>query len=132
MTESALSLALSVIALTFSIAASIIAVAASRGRRSALLLVREAIEELRMTRERMEELPPRVPHSHPSLGTSVEEARQQSEEAQLRELQELLEARQNSWLPGEEGPESAELAEQLKQLEHWLRTRGSEAQQDDD
>jgi len=82
MTETTLSLLLSVVALIFSIAAGVIAVAALRGRRRALLLVREAIEELRMTRDRMEEELPHVPSHRQPLGSSAEEASQQSEEAQ--------------------------------------------------
>ena len=90
MTETTLSLLLSGVALIFSVTASIIAVAASRGRRSALLLVREAMEKLRMTRERMEEELTRVSRHDPSLGSSAEEASQHSEEAKLRELREYL------------------------------------------
>ena len=132
MTETTLSLLLSGVALIFSVTAGVIAVAASRGRRSALLLVREAIDELRMTRDRMEEELTRVSRHDPSPGSSAEEAGQHYfEEAQLRELREHLESRQKDEFAGEEGPENAELAEKLKQLEYWLRTRGAEAQQED-
>jgi len=80
----------------------------------------------------MEEELPRVPRHHPLVGPSAEEAGQQSEEAQLRELRELLGSREDSKFAGEEGPERAELAEQLRRLEQWLRMRGAEEQQEED
>lgn len=87
-----------------------------------------------MMRDRQEAELARVPPSDPSVGPSSAAGGEdrQSEEAQLRELTEFIEARQPSRFVGEQGAESAELVQQLKQLEHWLRTRRApEVRQDD-